>query len=169
MHLPSLWVRGRYLPFAIAELSTELATFHTCTSFLRYYADSKQPSYKITTMQMWVTYDKVKPTFRKCNKEADIVGVIADEGVSKSFRTGRLERELQMVQLSAIRYNCIAILWVSLLSLAAVTLCVASQRVFIVVVDFVITQSGNFWIHPRRFDRQGTIRFTKPELTISLV
>jgi hypothetical protein len=32
---------------------------------------------------------------------------------------------------------------------AAITLCVASQRVFIVVgVYFVMTQSGNFWIHP---------------------
>jgi hypothetical protein len=57
-------------------------------------------------------------------------------GVSKSFRTGRLERELQMVQLSDTRYSCIAILWVSLVSFATVTLCVASQRVFI--VDFVI-------------------------------
>jgi len=36
------------------------------------------------------------------------------EGVSKSFRTGRLDRELQMVQLSDIRCSCIAILWVSL-------------------------------------------------------
>jgi len=33
------------------------------------------------------------------------------EGVSKSFRTGRLEWELQMVQLSATRCSCIAILW----------------------------------------------------------
>jgi hypothetical protein len=32
------------------------------------------------------------------------------EGVSKSFRTGRLERELQMVQLYATICNCIAIL-----------------------------------------------------------
>jgi hypothetical protein len=32
------------------------------------------------------------------------------EGVSKSFLTGRPERELQMVQLSATRYNCIVIL-----------------------------------------------------------
>jgi hypothetical protein len=32
------------------------------------------------------------------------------EGVSKSFRTGRLERELRMVQLSATRCSCIAIL-----------------------------------------------------------
>jgi hypothetical protein len=70
------------------------------------------------------------------------------QGVSKSVRTGRLERELQMVQLSATKCNCIAISWVSLVSFAAITLCVASQRVFIVVsVYFFTTQSGNFWIH----------------------
>jgi hypothetical protein len=70
-------------------------------------------------------------------------------GVAKSFRTGRLELELQIVQLSATRCSCIAILWVSLVSFAAITLCVASQRVFIVVsVYFVVTQSGNFWIYP---------------------
>jgi hypothetical protein len=38
-------------------------------------------------------------------------------------------------------------------SFAAITLCVASQRVFVVVVvvvvDFVMTQSGNFLINPR--------------------
>jgi hypothetical protein len=35
-------------------------------------------------------------------------------------------------------------------SFAAITLSVASQRVFIVVVViyFVMTQSGNFWTHP---------------------
>jgi hypothetical protein len=61
------------------------------------------------------------------------------ERVSKSFRTGCLKRELQMVQLSATRCSCIAILWVSLTCFAAMTLCVASQRVFIVVsVYFVI-------------------------------
>jgi hypothetical protein len=60
------------------------------------------------------------------------------EGVSKSFRTGRLERELQMVQLCATRCSCIAIMSVDLVSFAAITLCVASQRVFIVVVYFVI-------------------------------
>jgi len=53
-----------------------------------------------------------------------------------------------MVQLSATRCSCIAILWVSLVSFAAITLCVASQRVFIVAsVYFIMTQSGNFWIH----------------------
>jgi hypothetical protein len=63
------------------------------------------------------------------------------EGVSKIFRTGRLERELQMLQLSATRFNCIAILWVSLVSFAAITLCVASQRVFIVVVVYFVIDS----------------------------
>jgi hypothetical protein len=38
-----------------------------------------------------------------------------------------------MVQLSTTRYSCIVILRVILLSFAAITLCVASQRVFIVV------------------------------------
>jgi hypothetical protein len=61
------------------------------------------------------------------------------ESVSKSFRTGCLERELQMVQLSTTRCSCIAILWVSLMSFAAITLCVASQRVFIVVVVYFVT------------------------------
>jgi hypothetical protein len=59
------------------------------------------------------------------------------EGVAKSFRNGLLEQELQLVQLSATRGSCIAILWVSLVSFAAITLCVASQRVF-VVLYFVI-------------------------------
>jgi hypothetical protein len=48
------------------------------------------------------------------------------EGVSKTFRIGRLERELQMFQHSATRCSCIATLWVSLVSFAAITLCVAS-------------------------------------------
>jgi hypothetical protein len=57
----------------------------------------------------------------------------------KRFQTGRLERELQMVQLSATGCSCIAILWASLVSFAAITLCVASQRILIVVsVYFVI-------------------------------
>jgi hypothetical protein len=45
-------------------------------------------------------------------------------------------------------------------SFAAITLCVASQPVFIFVVFyFVMTQSGNFWINPRRHARGHT--FTK--------
>jgi hypothetical protein len=78
------------------------------------------------------------------------------EGITKSIRTGRLEREMQMVQLSATRCSCIVILWVILVSFAAITLCVASQRVFIVVIVvvviyFVMTWSGNLWIHPSYF------------------
>jgi hypothetical protein len=75
------------------------------------------------------------------------------EGISKSFRTGRLERELQMVQLSATRYSCIAILWVSLVSFAAITPCVASQRVFIVVnIYFVIDSVRKLLDTPPYFD-----------------
>jgi hypothetical protein len=44
------------------------------------------------------------------------------EGVTGSFRTGRLERELQMVQIFATRYSYIAILWASLVSFATITL-----------------------------------------------
>jgi hypothetical protein len=36
--------------------------------------------------------------------------VVVYEGVSRSFRTGRLERELQVVELSATRCSFIAIL-----------------------------------------------------------
>jgi hypothetical protein len=43
------------------------------------------------------------------------------EGVYKSFRTGCLERKLQMVHLSATRCSCIAILWVSLVSFGGIT------------------------------------------------
>jgi hypothetical protein len=66
---------------------------------------------------------------------------ITYDSVSKSFRTDRLERELQMVQLSATRSSCIAILWVCLVSFAAITLCVASQRVFIVVCVYFVIDS----------------------------
>jgi len=88
-------------------------------------------------------------TTRRQNPEDQDLNLFIYESVSKSFRTGRLERELQMVQPSATRCSSKAISWVSLVSFAAITLCVASQRVFIVVVYFVMTQSGNFWIHPR--------------------
>jgi hypothetical protein len=61
------------------------------------------------------------------------------EGVSKSFRTVHLERELQMVQLSATRCSCMAILWANPVSFVAITLCVASQWACIVVnIYFVI-------------------------------
>jgi hypothetical protein len=78
--------------------------------------------------------------------EADSSSATAYEGVSISLQTGRLERELQMVQFSATKCSCIVILWVSLASFAAIALCVVFQRVFIfvVVVYFVIDSVRKF-------------------------
>jgi hypothetical protein len=72
------------------------------------------------------------------------------DGVSKSFCTGRLEQELQMVQLSTTRCSCIAILWVILVSFVSITLCIVSQRVFIVivVVYFVIDSIRKLLVTP---------------------
>jgi hypothetical protein len=69
------------------------------------------------------------------------------EGVSKSFRIGRLERVLQMVQLSSTRCSCIPILWISLVSFAAITFCVASQRVFIIIIIIIIIII-TLWLSP---------------------
>jgi hypothetical protein len=90
------------------------------------YAKSRQEnSFWFLSVLLWQKPDRIPKNIQ--------------EGVSRSFRTGRLERELQMVPLSATRCSCIAILWVSLVSFAVITLCVPSQRVFIVpVVYFVI-------------------------------
>jgi hypothetical protein len=76
-----------------------------------------------------------------CVTDSQILFFQAEEGVSKRFRTGRLERELQMVALSATKCSCIAILWVSLVFFTAITLCVASQRVFIFVVVYLFFDS----------------------------
>jgi hypothetical protein len=89
------------------------------------------------SLRIW----KVHWVDTKCLRQAlqhvmKLLFYVIYEGSSKSFRTGRLEQELQMVQFFASRCNGIAILWVSLVSSAAITLCVASQGVF--VVDFVI-------------------------------
>jgi len=54
------------------------------------------------------------------------------EGTSKSFWTGRLEQELQMVQLSATRCGCITILWVSLVSFVTIILWCFSVSVYCV-------------------------------------
>jgi hypothetical protein len=60
-------------------------------------------------------------------------------GAEGTGRYRSMERKLPMAQLSATRCSCIAVLLFSLVSFAAITLCVASQRVFIVVrVYFVI-------------------------------
>jgi hypothetical protein len=61
------------------------------------------------------------------------------EGVS--IRNGRLERKPRMEQLTATRCSCIAILWVSQVSFAAITLRVASQRVFVIIVVYFVIDS----------------------------
>jgi hypothetical protein len=64
-----------------------------------------------------------------------------------------------MVQLSATRCSCISILSVSLVSFAAVTLCVASQRVFIgVSVYFVIDSVRKLLDTLSYFDRTSLSR-----------
>jgi hypothetical protein len=52
--------------------------------------------------------EKIKINLSLCLSKHN--AMIKYQGVSKSFRTGRLEQELQMVQLSNIRCSCIAIL-----------------------------------------------------------
>jgi hypothetical protein len=79
------------------------------------------------------------------------------EGISKSFWTGRLERELQMVQLSATKCSCIGTSWISLVNFAAITLCVASRRVFIVVY-FVIDTARKLLDTPSYKQNTGEVR-----------
>jgi hypothetical protein len=101
------------------------------------------------TVLLW---GDIKGHSTDCTLSVRITGtenIAGHEGVTKSFRTGLLERELQIVKFSPTSCSCVAIFWVSLVSFAAITLCVTSQRVFIVIsVYFFMTQSGNFWIHP---------------------
>jgi hypothetical protein len=41
-------------------------------------------------------------------------------------------------------------------SFAAITLCVASQPCLLFFIVSLSTQSGNFWIHPRKLDSSGS-------------
>jgi hypothetical protein len=77
------------------------------------------------------------------------------EGVSKSFRTDRLERELQMVQLSATRCGFIAVLWISLVSLPPQPFVLLLNECLLFLFISLSTQSGRFWIHPRRCPHFG--------------
>jgi hypothetical protein len=65
------------------------------------------------------------------------------EFVSKSFRTGRLEWELQMVQLSATGCSCILILSVSLVSFSTITFLLLFNECFVVVVVVVYVVIGS--------------------------
>jgi hypothetical protein len=81
------------------------------------------------------------------------------EGAPRSFRTGSLERELQMVEPFATRCSFIAILWVSLVCFTAITLCVAFQWEFIFIS--LSTQSQKFWVHVRMSYQVETTPITK--------
>jgi hypothetical protein len=100
-------------------------------------------SFKDTLLEFWPDAD-----YTVWSAPFKVVTFSPFEGVTKSLRTGRLDRELQMVQLSATRCNFNAIMWVSLVSFAAITLCVDSQRVFIVVAYFVIGSVRKFLYTP---------------------
>jgi hypothetical protein len=116
-----------------------------------YYIDAYQDQVQEPTFSA-PTNTKLIAIF-SADSEMEHEGERTYEGVSKIFRTGHLERELQMVQLSATRCSCIAILWVRIMSFAAITLCVASQRIILKVSYTLLSiQSGNFWIHPVVFD-----------------
>jgi hypothetical protein len=86
--------------------------------------------------------------------------VLSYEGVSLSFQTSRLERELQMVQLSITGCSCITILWVSLVNFASIALCVPSTSVYCCyfLIDLArkpldTTSYSEFWVIFRRVTR----------------
>jgi len=68
------------------------------------------------------------------------------KGLSKSFRTGILERELQMVQLSSTRCSCISILWVGLVSFAPQPFVLLLNGRLLLLFISLSTQSGKFWL-----------------------
>jgi hypothetical protein len=80
------------------------------------------------------------------------------EGVSKSFRTGRLERELRMVQLSATKCSCMVILWISLVTFSAITLWVTPQRLFIFVSVYFVIDSVRELLNTPSYIGQGNIK-----------
>jgi hypothetical protein len=93
----------------------------------------KQSSLKYVAMI--ILYDT---KHRSLPQHIDVyVTVCTYEGVSKSFRTGRLERELQTVQLSATRCSCIAILWISLVSFVATTFVLLLNGCLLVCSSFL--------------------------------
>jgi hypothetical protein len=79
----------------------------------------------------------VKITFSMCGHLWS-THLLTYEGVSTSFWTGCLEWELQIIQLSATRCSCIAVLWVSLVSFTTINFCVASWVIQKVSLYFVI-------------------------------
>jgi hypothetical protein len=64
-----------------------------------------------------------------------------------------------MVQHSATRFSCISILLISLVSFAAITLCVASQRMFVVLVSKSLDSSVGIALGYGLDDQGSRVRF----------
>jgi hypothetical protein len=127
------------------HMSAEGVSSHWSTFYVVFFSPFHANGAKYYNRYM-IMHVHIPSNERQWVQNSGNVSRVLYEGVSKSFRTDRLERELQMVKLSAIKCSCIATLQVSLVSFAATTLCVASHRVFIFIS--LSTQSGNFWIQP---------------------
>jgi len=100
-----------------------------------------------------------RPSFKSIKKI-----LVMYKGVTKSFRTGRLEQELQTVHLFVTRCSCIAILWVSLVSFTAITLCVDPQRAFVVAVVYFVIDSVRKLLDTPSYN-VGIICYIMPWLT----
>jgi hypothetical protein len=104
---------------------------------------------------LWHSHNS-KTWNRSCSRQE------AYECVSKSFRTGLLERELQMVQLFTTRCSCTYILWVSLVSFTAINLCVAA---FVIDSVWKLLDTPSYcciiWlVNSRLYDTTGKINLT---------
>jgi hypothetical protein len=117
------------LPFAFHSLKRWMNDVGLFVSILFIFSCSVCPAVVSVRFHCFLEVTNIYPTFRNY------------VGVSKSFRTGHLERELQMVQPSATRCSYIAIVWVSLASFAVITLCVASQQVIPKVSVYFVIES----------------------------
>jgi len=73
-------------------------------------------TWRHSTEDLDVSLSNVAARNKSDRKFTCAIGKSEYEGVSKSFRTGLLGRELQLVQLSDTWCSCIATLWVSLVS-----------------------------------------------------
>jgi hypothetical protein len=119
---------------------------------VRNYAIHYQRQYYAESLQSHVQHSERSVNGITCNETEQV----CTHEYPKVSGLATWTENYKRLPLSATRWSCKAILWVSLVGFAAITPCVASQQVFIVVsLYFVMTQSGNFWIHPRittRFD-----------------
>jgi len=135
-----------------------ISTDHNSTIYTRIMSASSCFTLKMKLLHLSNSPAKTVPYHGNNSQNTKIY-----DGVSKSSRTGLLERELRIVQLSDTRYSCIAILWVSLMSFVAIILYVTSQwvSIIIVVVHFVIDSVRELlvtpsYLHtPNTFPRRG--------------